>query len=139
METSRCKFEVPHCANGRQSTTRVHTHPTGPLSTTTSALDGACSGLNPYAGLYTLAAMKSWGDPIGVPIFQPSAGTSNSTSSGASIDQDSNEDYHEIGDNVYWNPAIEAHRISMVGPSRAASCNSSSRYPTIRGSEASNT
>jgi hypothetical protein len=39
--------------------------------------------------------------------------------------------------NTYWNPAIEAHRISMVGPARGDSQNSSSRYPIIRGSEAS--
>jgi hypothetical protein len=56
----------------------------------------------------------------------------------ASADQDSIEDYHEIRGSVCWNPSVEAHCINMVGPARAHSWNSSSKYPTIRGSEASN-
>jgi hypothetical protein len=95
---------------------------------TTSALDDTCSGLNPYAGPYTLAAMMSWGHPIGA--LSP-------MSSGASIDRDSAEDYPEIGGSVCWNPATEARRISMVGPARLDSRNSSSKYPTIRGSVSS--
>jgi hypothetical protein len=81
--------------------------------------------------------MTSQRYPIGTPIFQPSVGTSSSSSSGASLDRDSIEDYHEIGGSVYWNSTIEAHRIRMVGPARAPSQNSSSRDPTIRESEAS--
>jgi hypothetical protein len=50
---------------------------------------------------------------------------------------DSIEDYPEITSSALWNPPIEAYRISIVGPTRAFSCNSSSRYPTIRGSESS--
>jgi hypothetical protein len=52
-------------------------------------------------------------------------------------DQDSNDDYPEIGNNAYWNPAIEAHYISMVGLARGNSQNSSSKYSTIGGSEVS--
>jgi hypothetical protein len=97
----------------------------------TSALDGVCSGLNPYVGMYTLATMTSWGHPI-------SARTSSSTSSRASTDRDTIKNYLEIGGRAYWNPTIKARRISMVGPSRAASCNSSNKYSSIKGSEASN-
>jgi hypothetical protein len=42
------------------------------------------------------------------PIFQPSVGTSSSSSLGVSPDQDSAEDYHEIRGNIYWNLAVEA-------------------------------
>jgi hypothetical protein len=64
-------------------------------------------------------------------------GTLSSSSSGAFANLDSFEDYPEIGGSVCWNPDVEAHRISMVGPIRAPSQNSSNRYPTIRGSEPS--
>jgi hypothetical protein len=37
----------------------------------------------------------------------------------------------------YRYPVVEARRISMVGPTRVSSHNSSNRYPTIRGSKAS--
>jgi hypothetical protein len=109
---------------------------TGPSSTITSTSDDICSALNPYAGSYILATMTSQGYPIRVPIFQPSPGTSSSTSSGASTDRDVIEDYLEIGGIIYWNPVTEAHRINMVGPGRAAYRNSSSRYPMISGFEA---
>jgi hypothetical protein len=108
--------------------------PAGPSSMTTSASDDIRTGLNPYAGPYTLAAMTSWGHPIRAPMFRSSGGTRSPTSSGASTDRDSAEDYPEIGGSVCWNPAIEARRISMVGPGRAYSRNNSSKYPTIRGS-----
>jgi hypothetical protein len=104
---------------------------------TSLALDNACSGLNPYVGSYYLSAMTSQGYPIGTPIFQPSVGTSSSSSLGASPDRDSIEEYPKIGGNICQNPAVETHRINMVGPARAPSHNSSSRYPTIRGSKAS--
>jgi hypothetical protein len=58
---------------------------------------------------------------------------------GATPNRDSIEDYPEIGGSAYWNPAIEAYCISMVGLARADSQNNSSKYSTIRGSEASDT
>jgi hypothetical protein len=91
--------------------------------------------LNPYAWSYIPVAMMSQGYLIGAPIFQPSTGTSSSTSSGASTNQDSIKEYPEIGGIISWNAATEAHSISMVGPARAPSLNSSSRYPTIRESK----
>jgi hypothetical protein len=55
----------------------------------------------------------------------------------ATPNQDSIEDYPEIGNNTCWNPAIEAHRISMVGLTSGNSQNSSSKYPTIGATEES--
>jgi hypothetical protein len=104
-----------------------------------STPDRAYSGLNYYAGSYYISVTMSQGYLTMPPIFQPSVGTSNSSSSGASPDQDFIEDYLEIRGSAYWNPAIEVHRLSMVGPARMPSHNSSSRYPTINGSEASDT
>jgi hypothetical protein len=63
---------------------------------TSSTLGGACSSLNPHAGPY-LSAMTSQGHPIGTLIFQPSVGTSSSSSSGTYPDWDSAEDYPDIG------------------------------------------
>jgi hypothetical protein len=82
---------------------------------------------------YYLSAMTSQGHTIETNIFQPSAGTSSFSSSAATPDWDSIKDYPEIGDSAYWNPDIKAHRISMVGPARVNSQNSSSRYLIIRG------
>jgi hypothetical protein len=102
-----------------------------------STSGGACSGLNPHVGSYCLSAMTSQGLPIGKIIFQSSTGTSSSSSLGVTPDRDSIEDYPKIGGSAYENPAIKAHRINMVGPARANSQNSSSRYATIWGSDAS--
>jgi hypothetical protein len=106
-------------------------YPTDP-----SISGGACSSLNPHVGLYYLSAMTSQGRPIGKTIFQSSTRTSSSSSSGATPDRDFIEDYPEIRGSAYSNPAIEVHRINMVGLARTNSQNSSSRYPTIRGSTA---
>jgi hypothetical protein len=75
-----------------------------------------CSGLNPHVGSYYLSAMTSQGRPIRKTILQSPAGASSSSSSGATPDRDSIKDYPEIGGSACWNPAIEAHHISMVGP-----------------------
>jgi hypothetical protein len=107
------------------------------LPTNSSISGGACSGLNPYAGPYYLTTMTSQGLPIGAPIFQPSVGTANSSSSGPSPDRDSTEDYPEIGSSTCWNTAEEGGCIIMLASVGAPSQNSSSRYPIIRGSEAS--
>jgi hypothetical protein len=101
---------------------------------TTSSYYGAHLGLNPCAGPYTLTTMMRWGHPIGAPVFQPSARSLSHIPSGTSTNQDSTEDYLENGGNIYWNPTAKARRISMVGPHRFDSCNSSGKYPTIRGS-----
>jgi hypothetical protein len=58
-------------------------------------------------------------------------------SSRASPDRDSTEDYPEIGGSTCWNTAEEGGCINMMASVGAPSQNSSSRYPIIRGSEAS--
>jgi hypothetical protein len=93
--------------------------------------------LNPHAGPYYRSTMASQGFPIGTPIFQPSATTTSSSSWGESPDPDTTEDYPEIGGSVCRNPTVEAHHINMVAPTGAPSQSSSSRYPVIRGFEAS--
>jgi hypothetical protein len=61
---------------------------------------------------------------------------SGSSTSGASRDHDSTDDYPEIGGSTYWNFVEEGHLIIMVAPAGAPSQNSSSRYFTIGRSEA---
>jgi ABC-type Fe3+-hydroxamate transport system substrate-binding protein len=54
-----------------------------------------------------------------------------------SLDQDSSDDYPEIGINTYRDSAREGHLIFMVAPKGDPSHHSSNRYPTIERSEAS--
>jgi hypothetical protein len=93
--------------------------------------------MNPYAGLYHRTAKTTQGISIRAPIFQPSAGTSSSSTSAASPDQDTTDDYLEIGGSTCCNSADEGRLIIMLTPARVPSQNNSSRYPTIRRSEAS--
>jgi hypothetical protein len=72
-------------------------------------------------------------------ILQPSSEASSSSSSVASPDRDSIDDYPEIRGSTCWNYSKEGHMLLMVAPNEDPSCNSSSKYPTIRGSEASDT
>jgi hypothetical protein len=71
-------------------------------------------------------------------IIQQLAGASSSSSSAASPDQDSSYDYPEIDINACEDSIGEGHLIFMVAPNGDSSHNSSSRYPTIRRSEAYN-
>jgi hypothetical protein len=106
------------------------------LSTISSTSGDAYSGLNPYAGPYHRAAKTIQGIPIGASILQPSTRASTSSSFAASPDQDSIDDYPEIGGSTCWNSADEGRLIIIVAPVGAPSDNSSSRYPTIGRSEA---
>jgi hypothetical protein len=58
------------------------------LLASSSTSGGVCTGLNPYAGPYHRDAKTTQGIPIEAPIFQPSARTSNSSTSAASPNQD---------------------------------------------------
>jgi hypothetical protein len=66
------------------------------FSVISSTSGGACSGLNPYAVLYIRTKLVR-GIPVVTSIHQPSAGASSSSLSAASLDQDSADDYLEIG------------------------------------------
>jgi hypothetical protein len=70
-------------------------------------------------------------------ILQPCAGASSSSSSALSSDQGSSEDYPEIGVSSYGSPADVSRLICMVAPNEDQPRHSSSGYPTIRRSEAS--
>jgi hypothetical protein len=98
---------------------------------------GVGSGPNSYVGPYHHIAKTTQGIPIGAPIFHPLAGTSSSSTSAASLDQDSTNDYPKIRGSTCWNSTDDGRLISMVAPAGAPSQNSSSRYPTIGRLEAS--
>jgi hypothetical protein len=86
-----------------------------------STIGDACSGLDPYAWLYIRTIKLVWGIPTVTSILQPSDGASSSSSSAASLDQDSVDDYPEIRGCTCGDPAEEGHLIVMValagGPS----------------------
>jgi hypothetical protein len=70
-------------------------------------------------------------------ILHPCAGASSSSSSALSSDQGSSEDYPEIGVSSYGSPVGVSRLICMVAPNEDQPCHSSSGYPTIGRSEAS--
>jgi hypothetical protein len=84
------------------------------FSTISSTIGGACSGLDSYAGLYIHTVKLIWGIPIVTSIFQPSAGASSSSLSTASPNQDSADDYPEIGGSTCGDPVEEGCLIIMV-------------------------
>jgi hypothetical protein len=80
-----------------------------------STLGGACSELDPYARLFIRTIEIVQGIPVVTSILHPSAGASSSSSSAASLDHDSADDYPEIGGSTYWNCSKEGGLICMVG------------------------
>jgi hypothetical protein len=95
--------------------------------------------LDPFAGIYICTTKIIQGIPVVTSTLRPLAGASSSSSSVASPDQDSSDDYLEIGVSVYADSTGESHLIFMVAPNRDPSHNSSSSYSTIGRSEASDT
>jgi hypothetical protein len=77
------------------------------------------------------------GIPLVTSILRPSTGASSSSSSTVSPDQDSSDDYPEIGISTCGDSAEEGRVIFMVAPTGDQSHNSTSRYPTIGRSELS--
>jgi hypothetical protein len=102
-----------------------------------STSGSACSGLDPYVGLHICTIKLIRGIPIVTSILQPSPEASSSSSSVASPDQDSADDYPKIRGSTCGDSKEEGHLIVMMAPAGGPSHNSSSRYPTIRRSEAS--
>jgi hypothetical protein len=99
---------------------------------------GACSGLDPFIGLYIRTAKLVLGIPIVTSILRPFVRASSSSSSASSPGRDSSDDYPEIEASAYGNSAEDGHLILMVAPNGDQSHNSSNGYPTIGRSEASN-
>jgi hypothetical protein len=108
-----------------------------PTPTPSSASSGACSSLDPFAGLYIHTAKLIQGIPIMTSTLWPFIGTSSSSSSASPPGRDSSYDYPEIGASAYGNSAEDGHLILMVAPNRDRSRNNSSGYPTIGRSEPS--
>jgi hypothetical protein len=102
-----------------------------------STSDGVYSGLDLYAGPYIRTAKLIRGIPVMTSILQSSVGASSSSTLAVSPDQDLADDYPEIEGSTYGDSTEEGHLIVMVAPVGGPSHNSSSRYPTIKRSEAS--
>jgi hypothetical protein len=77
------------------------------------------------------------GIPVVTTILRPCAGASSSSSSILSSDQGSSKDYPEIGVNTCGSFTDISCLICMVAPNEDQPRHSSSRYPTIWRSEAS--
>jgi hypothetical protein len=102
-----------------------------------STSGGACSGSDPFAGLYIRTGKLVQGILIVTSTLQPFIGASGSSSSASSLGRDSSNDYPEIGTNAYGNFIGDDRLILMVAPDGDRARNSSSGYPTIGRSEAS--
>jgi hypothetical protein len=77
------------------------------------------------------------GIPVVTTILRPCTGASSSSSSALSSDQGSSEDYPEIGVSTCGSSADISRLICMVAPNEDQPRHSSSGYPTIGRSEAS--
>jgi hypothetical protein len=97
---------------------------------------GTCSGSDPFTGLYIRTAKLVQGILIMMSILWPIVGVSSSSSSASSPDRDSSSDYPEIRASAYGNSVKDGCLILMVTPNGDRACNSSSGYPTIGRSEA---
>jgi hypothetical protein len=97
---------------------------------------GTCSGSDPFTGLYIRTAKLVQGILIMMSILWPVVGVSSSSSSASSPDRDSSSDYPEIRASAYGNSVKDGCLILMVTPNGDRACNSSSGYPTIGRSEA---
>jgi hypothetical protein len=111
--------------------------PKHPASAPSSTSDGACSGLDPFTGLYIRTAKLVQGILIVTSILWPFVGASSSSSSTLSPGRDSSDDYPEIRASACGNSIEDDCLNLMMAPNGDQSPNSSSGYPTIGRSEAS--
>jgi hypothetical protein len=109
-----------------------------PWSLMTSSTSGsACSDLHPFAELYIRTTKIVRGILVMTSTLRSLAGASSLSSSTASPDQDSSNDYPEIEVSACGDSVRKGRLIFMVPLNRDPSHNNSNRYPTIRRSEAS--
>jgi hypothetical protein len=94
-------------------------------------------GLDPCAWLHIRTTKLFQGIPIVTSILRLLTRALSSSSSALILDQDSSDDYPEIGTNACGEPAEGGCLILMVAPNGDRSHNNSSRYTTIGRSEAS--
>jgi hypothetical protein len=83
-----------------------------------STIGGNCSGLDPYARHHICTIKLVQGIPIVTSILQSSAGASSSSSSATSLNQDTADDFLEIGRRTCGDPTEEGRLIVMVAPAR---------------------
>jgi hypothetical protein len=102
-----------------------------------SASSGTQADSDFFDGLYIRTAKLVRGIPVVMTILRPCAGTSSSSSSAMSSDQGSSEDYPEIGVSTCGSSADISRLIFIMAPNKDQPRHSSSGYPTIGRSEAS--
>jgi hypothetical protein len=107
--------------------------PEHPALAPSSTLGGSCSGLDPFVGLYIRTVKLVQDIPIVTSILRPFTGASSSSSLASSPGRDSSNDYPEIKASVCGNSAEDG---LMVASNEDQSHNSSSGYPTIERSKA---
>jgi hypothetical protein len=101
-----------------------------------STLDGTCSGSDLFTGLYVRTAKLIQGILIMMSTLRPFIRVSSSSSSASSPGRDSSSDYPKIGASACGNSAEDGCLILMVAPDGDRAHNSSSGYPTIGRSDA---
>jgi hypothetical protein len=90
-----------------------------------------------FDGSYIRTVKLIRGIPVVTTILRPCAGAASSSPSALSSDQGSFENYPEIGVNTCESSASTSRLICMVAPNEDQPRHSSSGYPTIGRSEAS--
>jgi hypothetical protein len=103
-----------------------------------SASDISCVGPGHCVRSYIHTATIIRGIPVVTSTLRPLVGASVSSTSASTPDSDSADDYPEIGTSACVEPAKDGRFIYMVASNGDQSSNTSSRYPTIGRSEASN-
>jgi hypothetical protein len=106
-------------------------------TTPSSASSGTQANLEFFDRLYIRTAKLVRGIPVVTTILRPCAGASSLSSSALSSDQGSSKDYPEIGVSTCGSSADISRLIFMVAPNEDQPHHSSSGYPTIGRSEAS--
>jgi hypothetical protein len=102
-----------------------------------STTGGAYLDMDPYTVQHIRTIKLVRGILNMTSILQPSAGALSSSSSAMTPNQDSADDYSEIRESTYGDPAEEGRLIVMVAPAGGPLQNSSSRYPTVGRSKVS--
>jgi hypothetical protein len=95
------------------------------------------AGSDLFDGAYIRTVKLIRGIPVVTTILRPCAGAASSSPSALSSDQGSSENYPEIGVNTCESSASTSRLICMVAPNEDQPHHSSSGYPTIGRSEAS--
>jgi hypothetical protein len=95
------------------------------------------AGSDLFDGPYIRTVKLIRGIPVVTTILRPCAGAASSSPSALSSDQGSSENYPEIGVNTCESSTNTSRLICMVAPNEYQPRHSSSGYPTIGRSEAS--